>query len=684
MPKTQIKQQMKALSEKLWEANQAYFNRDEEIVPESVRDQLKKDLIALETAYPDLADPHSPTQRVGVPLSGKLPKLTHKTRRYSLSDVFEAEEIKAFDTRVKKFLHTDTVEYSAELKLDGLNITCWYEKGVLVKALTRGDGVEGEDVTHTIKTCVNLPLRLKDPIDLEISGEVFITKADFERINKDYPTENYANPRNLAAGSVRQLDPAVAAERHLRIFFYELGVFDFHKTEIKPPKDQTTFFQFCEKQGLPYASEYKKFKTIESVINFCEQFKEAKRQDIFYEIDGIVIKIHNFTLRQRLGYTAKAAKYAVAYKFPAIEKYTKLLDIHYQVGRTGAITPVAILKPVNLAGSTVSRATLHNPSEIRQKGIMIGDQVIIRKAGDIIPEVLSPIVELRDGTEKPIIFVQKCPACEADLDFSETVIRCPNEDCEGKHRQGLFYFADMLNIEGLGKKTIEALLTLELVKSPVDFWKLTPLDLAMVPGFKQKKITNLLRALSQKKSLLLWEILAGLGIRLVGKENAKLLAHFFRETFGEITEINREQCLAVSVENLEKIDGIGQKVADQFTQFLHKEQTIKLFNELSELGIVIRWEKVVSGGKFSGKKFLITGSFTHFSREELKKKIVDNGGKMISAVSGNLDVLIVGEKAGSKLKKAESLGSVEIWDEQKILEVLGEEKPEKSQMGLFL
>ncbi len=669
-----VEQKIKKLRDKLWEVNKAYFNENKEIVPEAVRDQLKKDLIELETQFPEFCDENSPTQKVGVPLTGRLPKIKHKNKRYSLADAFDAEELREFEKRVKRFLKTNEIKWSCELKIDGLNITLWYEKGVLKKAITRGDGVYGEDVTHTIKTCKNLPLKLKDKIDLEVSGEVFITKNDFKNLCKKFPNENYANSRNLAAGSVRQLDPKIADSRNLRMFLYEIGENTMNNKQLKI-NNQTDFFSFCDKQNLPHEKEFKVFSNMESVIKFCEQWTKKAREEIFYDIDGIVIKIHDFSLRKRIGYTAKTAKYAIAYKFPAEEKYTKLLDIHYQVGRTGAITPVAILKPVELAGSTVGRATLHNPSEIKEKGIMIGDQVIVRKAGDIIPEVLSPILELRNGTEKKIEFPKICPECGFKLDFSEIVIRCLNDECNGKHRQNLFYFADILNIDGLGKKTIEAMLELELIHTPADFWKLKELDLALLPGFKEKKIKNLRKSLEKRKKLELWEIFAGLGIRLVGKENSKTFAQYFRDNFREISlekliKIIKKLDNDFLEESFNNIDGIGDKVAKSFAQFLKNHRTINLFNDFLCIGLELVWGEIKINGKFKGMKFLITGSFQNYSREELKKKITDEGGKIISAVSKNLNVLIVGEKPGLKLKKAEKLGGIEIWDDKKIIKKL--------------
>lgn len=673
------KAHLEKLRTQLWEANKAYFNEDREIVPESVRDQLKAEIIALETEHPELQDPNSPTQKVGVPLSGKLPKVEHKNRKYSLGDAFNADEIREFDQRVKRFLKTEQVEYSCELKLDGLNITLWYESGVLVRAITRGDGREGEDVTHSIRTCENIPLQLETPLDIEVAGEVFIAKRDFEALKKKNPEEDFANPRNLAAGSVRQLDPSIAAGRKLRMFLYELG-----DNNLEGVVDQTSFFRFCDKNGLPHEPDFKVFGDIESVIKFCDQYTDSSaREKLFYEIDGIVIKVHDFGLRKRMGYTAKAAKFAIAYKFPAEEKYTKLLDVHYQVGRTGAITPVAILEPVEIAGSTVSRATLHNPSEIEAKQIKIGDTVVIRKAGDIIPEVLSPIKNLRSGSEVDIEFPKSCPSCGQPLNFDEVVVRCHNQDCPAKQEQGLFYFANILDIDGLGPKSIEAMLELEMIQTPADFWRLTPLDLALLPGFKQKKIFNLLAALDERKNLELWEIFAGLGIRLVGLENAKLFAQYLRERYQEpkISDIINHLSSLESIDFLE-VDGIGEKVAQSFLTYMQSDRAQTIFEDLKNHGVSIEWPAQKVGiGKLEGKKLVITGSFQTLSRDEIKKRVVDEGGKVLSSVSGNLDILIVGDKPGSKLRKAEALGGIEIITEPVLLSLLDISLDDTSDQG---
>jgi len=694
MDKAQAQKQIELLREKIREANYAYFTENREVVPESVRDQLKQELLRLETKFPEFITPDSPTQRVGAALDSRLPKITHKNRKYSLGDSFNAEELTEFDERVKRFLKVEEIEYSCELKVDGLNITLWYENGVLAKAITRGDGFMGEDVTHTIRTCENLPITLFENINLEVSGEVFITKQDFENV-KNRPTKNeanevesYKNARNLAAGSVRQLDPRMAAERHLKIFLYELGEHNF-SNEIKSQKDLFNQFDTLHLPHQPLEN-FKVFSDIQFVIKFCEQWSDPKaREKLDYDIDGIVIKVHDFNDRKRLGYTAKTAKFAMAFKFPAEEKFTQLLDVQFQVGRTGAITPVAILEPVDLAGSTVARATLHNREEIERKGVRIGDQVIIRKAGDIIPEVLEPLLDLRTGDEKEIVFPTRCPECGSILDLNETVARCENLDCPARHRQSLFYFANTLDIEGLGPQSIQAMLKLNLVHTVADFWKLKPLDLATLPGFKRKKIKNLLAALEAKKELTLAEIFTGLGVRLVGSENAKIFARYFKEHLHSpllkefntyLSTLNPKTLL----EDFIHLDGVGEKVAQAMTHYLSINSTQKLFKNLENVGIELVWpEEIIANDTiYTGKKFVITGSFEAFSRDEIKQMVTRGGGKILSAISGNADVLICGAKAGSKLKKAQDLG-LEIWEEDKISNALSTVQDNKEPRRLF-
>lgn len=642
--------------------NRAYFNDNKTLFPEGVRDQLKKELIELEQKHPHLITPDSPTQRVGAPLGGKLPKVPHRSKRYSLSDVFEAQELREFDERVKRFLRVEQLNYSCELKIDGINITLWYEQGKLIRALTRGDGNVGEDVTHSIKTCKNIPLVLPQPLDLEVSGECFIAHKDFQNINKNLE-EPFANARNLTAGTVRQLDPKIAHNRNIRIFLYE----SYNDLNVSNQKE---LFDLFEELELPHEKEYEVFSDIEDVLAFCQKWSEKKnREKVWYDIDGIVIKVHDFEYRKRLGYTAKTAKYAIAWKFPAEEKHTTLLYVDFQVGRTGAVTPVGILDPILLAGSTVSRATLHNREEMERKNIKIGDQVIVRKAGDIIPEIIGALEHLRDGTQQDITFPTLCPECQTPLDTTEIVARCENPDCPAKHRESLIYFAKTLDIDGLGVKTIEALLERKLVKTPPDFWKLDHMDLAMIPGFKHRKVYNLLDSLQSRKKIELSTIFTGLGIRNIGKENAALLADFLRNQHGDFLIVDLPSHLEnISREELENIDGIGTTVAQSFYDFIHTSTTKKLWQDFISQGIEILWPAPLDQTlPFIGKKFLITGSFASISRDELKKIITHQGGKVLSAISQNVDILIAGEKPGSKLKKAEDLG-IEIWNEEKSLE----------------
>ena len=678
MEKVQAQARIDQLREKLWEANKAYFNEDREIFSESVRDQMKKELIELETDFPDLVTPDSPTQRVGAPLSGKLPKVDHRKKKYSLGDVFEGEELREFDKKVKRFLKVEAVEYSCELKIDGLNITLWYEQGVLVKALTRGDGATGEDVTHNIKTCENLPLVLPQTIDLEVAGECFIAPSDFEKLNENLE-EKFANPRNLAAGTVRQLDPEMASQRKLRLCLYDMA----SGSGFEKPKNQKELFGLFDDLGLPHEKEFKVFSGIEGVIQFCEVWSEKRKDlNLNYVVDGIVVKVHDLGLRARMGYTAKTAKYAVAWKFPAEEKYTKLLDVHFQVGRTGAITPVGILEPVEVDGSMVSRATLHNADEMARKEVMIGDTVIIRKAGDIIPEILEPLKDLRTGAEKQILFPEHCPECAEKLDVSEKIARCHNASCPARNRESLYHFARVLDIDGLGTKTVDVLLDLELIHTPADLWKIKPLDLAALPGFKEKKIMNLLASLEKRKLMTLAELFAALGIRLVGSENAKLLADFVRDECGDVLLESVGEVLKLKSEKLKEVDGLGEKVIESFMDWLDRAATQKLLQDFVEGGIELVWldKKPASEQIYMGKKFVITGTFEDYSRDELKKIISDRGGKVLSSISKGVDILLAGAKAGSKLKKAQELG-IEVWESLEGVEVKAPE--EESQDTLF-
>ena len=669
---------IKNLRKKISKANYAYFIENREMVPESIRDQMKKELIDLEKKFPEFLTPNSPSQKVGAPLSQKLPKIKHKTPKYSLADAFEPQDLRDFDIRTRKLLgYKESLEYSLEYKIDGLNITLWYEEGMFIKALSRGDGTEGEDVTHTIKTIVDLPLALSQKFSGEICGECFISRKTFETLQEKFPQQNFANPRNLAAGTVRQLDPKMAESRGLRIFLYEIA-------SGKPDgiKHQNQIFEWFESQKLPFMQKAKIFKGIDSVIDFCNQQSQRKnRIESGIDIDGIVIKVNDLDFRQKLGNTAKVVRSAIAWKFPAEKKYTKLLGVDFQVGRTGAVTPIAILDPIEIAGSMVSRATLHNQNEIKNKKIRINDQVIVRKAGDIIPEVLEPIQEMRPPETKEIIFPLQCPECSQNLDFSEKIARCSSSKCPAKHKENIIFFAEKLNIEGLGRKTIEILLEKNLIQSPFDLWSLSPYDLVQIPGFKDKKIKNLILALEQKKELPFWVVLSGLGVRHIGEETAKILSQFLRKKLGSFQSLNLVDALPnIGLEDLLSIKGIGQKSAESFYDFWRYD-FLSILKKIEEQKIYFFWEELQINQKFSGKKFVLTGTFESFSREKLKQEIESQGGKVLSSVSPALGILISGKSAGSKKEKALKFGW-EIWDEEKFKSEQGlksiDEKPKIS------
>ena len=447
-------ERVKKLRAKILDLNYKYFVLDESEVEESVRDSLKRELINIETQFPELITPDSPTQRVGSTLSGKFQKVKHKTKKKSLADVFSEDEIEEWYSRISK-LTAQKMEFICELKIDGLNITIQYEKGLFIRALTRGNGVEGEDVTHNIKTVESIPLSLNQDITLEASGELFMPKKSLEELNKSRKKEGlalFANPRNAAAGSIRQLDPQIVAERNLDMFFYHID-----KTSNTQIKAQEDALKLLKSAGLKVCSHYKKCKDIKEVLEFCKTWHK-KRETLPYEIDGIVIKVNDFGQQLEMGETAKAPRYAVAYKFPAIQATSRILNIVLQVGRTGAITPVAVMEPTLVAGSTVSRATLHNEDEINKKDIRIGDTVIIQKAGDVIPEVVEPLKDLRTGQEKIFKFPKSCPVCESEIirNEGESAYRCSNKNCYAIEQEKIIHFVSKkgFNIEGLGDKVV--------------------------------------------------------------------------------------------------------------------------------------------------------------------------------------------------------------------------------------
>jgi DNA ligase (NAD+) len=663
MTESQAKERIEKLKEKIKKLNFQYFVLDKSEVSEAVRDSLKKELVELEAKFPQFVTKDSPTQRVGSALSGRFAKITHITPKKSLADAFSAEEIKEWQQRIQKLIPGEKMEYICELKIDGLNITVQFENGEFVRAITRGNGVQGEDVTHAIKTIESLPLTLREKVDLEVSGEVFLPKKAFEKMNQG-EEEKFANPRNAAAGTVRQLDPKVAAKRKLDLFFYEMGA----NSLSKKPAAQKEVLDKMKELGLRVNPSTKKFKTIEEVIKHCEKWHE-KRHDEKYEIDGMVIKVNALNQQKKMGHTAKFPRFMLAYKFPAEQSTTTVEDIQIQIGRTGALTPVAHLKPVLIAGSVVSRATLHNEDEIKRKEVKIGDTVIVQKAGDVIPEVVEVLKDLRTGTEKAYKFPKKCPICgeEALKPEGEAVLRCVNPGCAGTQERALIHFVSRaaFNIDSLGEKIILQLLEYDLVKDPSDIFDLQKEGFLNLPLFKEKRAENVYESIQEAKNVTLPRFLFSLGIRFLGEKGSFDLA----EEIGDVQIPKLKEILQdLSIGGLKMIDGVGEKMAKSIYDWFHSENNIELLDKLYEAGVRIKFEDKQTK-TLQGKSFVVTGSMESFSREEIKKMIRERGGDAGSSVSGKTDFLVCGKKAGSKLEKAKTL-DVPVITESEFLEMI--------------
>jgi len=703
LTKEEAKERIVALRAQIRELNYHYFVLDSSSVSEAVRDSLKRELIELEELYPDLVTSDSPTQRVGSVLSEKFAKVTHKTKKWSLFDAFSAEDLRDWDTRVKKGLLGKDVEYVCELKLDGLNVTLWYEKGMLTRAITRGNGVEGEDITHTIRTIKSVPLKLNEDVSIEVTGEVFMPHSSFEKFK-----DEFANPRNAAAGSVRQLDPSVAAERELDMSFYSVYFHD----ETQEPHSHIEAMEQLKSLGLKTEPHLTSCKDIEKVIEFCESWHQ-KRENLPYEIDGIVVKVNSKKQQQKLGYTGKAPRYMMAYKFPAEQSTSEVLDIIIQVGRTGALTPVAILKPTLIAGSTVSRATLHNEDEITRKDVRIGDTVIIQKAGDIIPEVVEVLTDMRPKDTVAYEFPKNCPVCESEVERPEgdAITRCTNSQCQAMKERQLIHFVSKggFEIDGVGEKLILQLMENEFLSTPADLFKLTSEDLLTLDLFQEKRSKNVIKSIAEAKRIPHNKFLFALGIRHMGAQTAVDISHFIQGKMqdegvdllkGEREEVPEhvpqtslfdepvdptpkiltyeyftpENVLKVfaelTYEELENIDGMGEKVARSICEWLQSEHGIHALQSLTEVGVeVLPLQNTQISDALKGKNLLVTGTLSTMTRDQAKQKIKDHGGKVQSSISSNTDYLVVGENPGSKLKKAKELG-VGVLTENEFLELL--------------
>ncbi len=662
----EIEQRIAELNKLLHEYGHAYYVLDQPVVADSVYDQLLHELIALEEANPSLIYPDSPTQRVGGAVVEGFKKVTHDYPMLSLSNAFNEADLREFDRKVRQAIG-DHFSYVCELKIDGLAISLKYENGVFVQGATRGDGVVGEDITANLKTIRAIPLRLKEPITIEVRGEAYMPKKSFEALNTqrvDNGEELFANPRNAAAGSLRQLDPKIAASRQLSTFIYAIG----GDGEVYGIDGHAEMLDYLEDLGFPSNKERQRCSTIEEVLAFIDKWTE-NRSNLAYEIDGIVIKVDRFAHQDELGYTAKSPRWAIAYKFPAEEVVTTLLDIDLTVGRTGVVTPTAILTPVQVAGTTVQRASLHNEDLIREKDIRIGDTVIIRKAGDIIPQVVGVLLEQRPEDTVPYEMPKNCPVCDSELIRieGEVALRCVNPACFAQIAESIKYFVsrNAMNIDGLGDKVVEQLLRAKLIHDVSDLYHLTVEQLVELERMGEKSATNLVHAIQASKENSMERLLIGLGIRHVGEKAAKIVS----ETYGTM-----EAVMVATEEQLVEIYEIGDKMASSLVEYFSNEDARAVIGRLGEAGVNMiykgkRVKVTVGDNPFAGKTIVLTGKLEQLTRNEAKAKIEELGGIVTGSVSKKTDLVIAGADAGSKLTKAEQLG-IEVWNEDSLIEQL--------------
>lgn len=656
-----LKAKIKQLVEELNEHSRKYYVLDNPSISDYEYDMLYRELEELEEKYPDLILSYSPTQRVGDGVLSGFDKITHDVQMQSLNDVFDFDELKTFDKRVSDTLD-NTYSYVAELKIDGLSVSLEYENGLFVRGSTRGDGIVGEDITQNLKTINSIPMKLKEPVTIEVRGEVFMPKSEFLKINTLREEEGealFANPRNAAAGSLRQLDSRITAKRNLDIF-----VFNVQKADIVPYNTHSNSLAYLKELGFKINEETKICKTVNDVINAINSFGEL-RSKLGYDIDGVVIKVNELENRTLLGETVKAPKWAVAYKFPPEQKETVVESIDIQVGRTGVLTPAANLTPVFIAGSTVSRATLHNIDFIKDKDIRIGDHVIIQKAGDIIPEIVRVVINKRTGKEIPFEMPSNCPVCggKAIREDGVAAYKCTGLECPAQLMQNLIHFSsrDAMDIDGMGIAVVKQLMEENLISSVSDIYSLKHEDLVGLEGFGDQSASNLIEAIEKSKQNDLYKLIFGLGIRHIGLKASKILSLKFG---------NLDNIITASKDDLTKIDDIGEVMAESLVNFFSQSQNLNELKLLKDAGVnTDSLTKIVENPEISGKIFVLTGTLESFSRTEATKLIEQNGGKVSSSVSKKTDYVVAGDEAGSKLDKANQLG-IKILSEENLKTLL--------------
>lgn len=657
-----IQNRVNELHDLLNQYSYEYYIKDNPSVPDSEYDKLLRELIDIENAHPELKTDDSPTVRVGGEAQSSFEKVNHETPMLSLGNAFNEEELRRFDERIRE--HIGKVEYMCELKIDGLAVSLKYEDGRFVQGLTRGDGTTGEDITENLRTIHAIPLKIKEPLNVEVRGEAYMPRRSFMRLNDEREKNEeqpFANPRNAAAGSLRQLDSKLAAKRKLSVFLYSVNDFtDFNATTQSDALDE------LDRLGFKTNHERARVEDIEGVLEYIKKWTK-QREQLSYDIDGIVIKVNDLDQQDEMGFTQKSPRWAIAYKFPAEEVVTELKDIELSIGRTGVVTPTAILEPIRVAGTTVSRASLHNEDLIKERDIRIGDSVIVKKAGDIIPEVVRSIIDRRPNDAKPYRMPTHCPSCGHELVRieGEVALRCINPKCQAQLVEGLIHFVSRqaMNIDGLGNKIIQQLYHHQLIKDVGDIFYLTKEDLLPLERMGTKKVENLLSAIEHAKQNSLEHLLFGLGIRHLGAKASQILAEKF-ETMDRLLKVTEEELIA--------IHDIGDKLAQSVVTYLDNEDIKALIEKLKDKNVNMTYKGVKSSEieghpEFQNKTIVLTGKLQQMTRKEATTWLEMQGAKVTSSVTKSTDLVIAGEDAGSKLSKAEQFGT-EIWSESQFIE----------------
>ena len=668
MSSQEIINRVNELRELINQNNFHYYVQDEPVIPDAEYDRLMQELTAIENEYPELRTDSSPTQRVGAAPLDSFPEITHEVPMLSLGNAFDEDEMTAFDRRIREKLEEDSVEYVAETKLDGLAISILYEDGQFIRAATRGDGTTGEDVTLNVRTIKSIPLSLFDekfPKRIEIRGEVFMTHDGFKKLNdaqREKGEKLFVNPRNAAAGSLRQLDSRITSERHLSFFAYGMGIVEGGML----PESHEELLAMLNTWGVPVSPETKIMSELAACFEFYKSIA-SRRSSLGYDIDGVVFKVNRLEQQLIMGTVSRAPRWAIAYKFPPEEELSKVLDIEVQVGRTGALTPVARLEPVFVGGVTVTNATLHNEDEIKRKDVRVGDTVIVRRAGDVIPEVLKVVMDKRPANTQVFNMPEKCPICGSDVEIEEgeAVIRCSGGlYCSAQQIQAIIHFASRraMNIDGLGNKLIGQLVEKELINNVADLYTLKLEQLVELERMAEKSASNIVDALNNSKETTLDRFLYALGIREVGDATARSLANHF----GSLSSIQ-----SASQETLEEVTDIGPIMAKHIVTFFSQTHNRKVINELLTVGI--RWPDVdiKTEQPLQGKTFVITGALESMKRDEAKQRLLELGAKVSGSISRKTDCVIAGSEPGSKFKKAEEL-SIEILGEVEFLSLLNQ------------